>query len=71
MYKTLLYIDAINKNTETFIDSSKEVGLKIDVEKIKYMLLSSHQNAGQSRDIKISNRSIENVSLFRYIWGRK
>jgi hypothetical protein len=44
-------IDTIKKNTETLIDTSKEVGLEINVEKTKYMLLSCHQNAGQNRDI--------------------
>jgi hypothetical protein len=39
-------IDTIKKNTETLIDSSKEVGLEINVERTKYMLLSHHQNAG-------------------------
>jgi hypothetical protein len=33
-------IDTIKKNTETLIDASKEVGLQINVEKSKYMLLS-------------------------------
>jgi hypothetical protein len=45
-------IDTINKNTEMLIDSSTEVGLEINVEKTKYMLLSRHQNACQIRDIK-------------------
>jgi hypothetical protein len=49
-------IDTIKKNTETLIDGSKEVGLEINVEKTKYMLLSRHQNVGQNRDIKIANR---------------
>jgi hypothetical protein len=31
------------------------------------MMLSHHQNAGQSWDIKIANRSIENVSKFKYL----
>jgi hypothetical protein len=31
------------------------------------MLLSRHQNAGQNLDIKIANRSFENVSQFRYL----
>jgi hypothetical protein len=46
---------------------SKEVGLEINVEETKYMLLSRHQNGGQNRDIKIANRSFENVSQFRYL----
>jgi hypothetical protein len=45
-------IDTIKKNTETLIDARKEVGLEINVEKTKYMLLSRHQNVGQNRDIK-------------------
>jgi hypothetical protein len=36
----------MNKNTETLIDASKEVGLEINVEKTKYKLLSRHQNVG-------------------------
>jgi hypothetical protein len=40
-------IDTIKKNTETLIHASKEVGLEINAEKIKYMLLSRHQNVGQ------------------------
>jgi hypothetical protein len=42
-------IDTIKRNTEIVIDVSKEVGLEINVEKTKYMLLSRHQNAGQIR----------------------
>jgi sorting nexin-29 len=60
-------IDAIKKNTETLTDASKEIGLKISVEKTKYMLPSRHRNAGQNRDIKIVNRSFENVSQFNYL----
>jgi hypothetical protein len=30
------------------------------------MLVSRDQNAGQNRDIKIGNRSFENVSQFKY-----
>jgi hypothetical protein len=58
---------SIKKNTETLFDASKEVGLGIIVEKTKYMLLSCHQNAGQNRDIKIANRSFENVSQLKYL----
>jgi hypothetical protein len=52
------------------MDASKEVGLEINVEKTKYMLLSRRQNVGQNRDIKIANRSFENVSQFKYL-GRQ
>jgi hypothetical protein len=57
----------IKKNTETLIDASKEVGLEINVEKTKYVLLSRHQNVSQNRDVKLANRSFENVSQFKYL----
>jgi hypothetical protein len=49
-------IDIIKQNTEALINASKEVGLEVNTEKTKYMLLSRNQNAGQSYDIKIANR---------------
>jgi predicted HTH domain antitoxin len=57
-------IDIVKKKTETLINASKEVGLEINVEKAKHMLVSRHQNIDQNRDIKIANRSFENVSQF-------
>jgi hypothetical protein len=39
----------------------------VNVQKTKYMLLSHHQNVGQNLDIKIANRSFENVSHFKYL----
>jgi hypothetical protein len=60
-------IDTIKKNTETLIDASMEVGLEINVEKTKNMLLSRHQNVGTNRDMKIAKRSFENVSQFKYL----
>jgi hypothetical protein len=60
-------IDTIKKNTETLIDVSKEVGIEINVEKTKYMLLFCHQYVGQNQGIKIANRSFGNVSQFKYL----
>jgi hypothetical protein len=60
-------IGTINKNTETLIDAGKEVGLEVNVEKTKYKLLSRHQNAGQNHDIKVGDRSYENVAQFKYL----
>jgi hypothetical protein len=60
-------IDTINKNTQTLIDASKEVGVEVNIEKTKYMLVFRDQNAGQNREIKIGNRSFENVSQFKYL----
>jgi hypothetical protein len=60
-------IDTIKKNMDILINVSKEIGLEINVDKTKYMLLSRHQNVGQNRDIEIANRSFENVSQFKHL----
>jgi hypothetical protein len=36
----------IKRNTETLIDASKDVGLEVNIENTKYILLSHHQNSG-------------------------
>jgi hypothetical protein len=59
-------INTIKKNTQTLIDARKEVGLKINAKKTKRILLSCHQNVGQSHDIKIANRSFGNVAQLKY-----
>jgi hypothetical protein len=59
-------IDTVKKNTEMLIDASKEVCLEVSVGKTKYMLVCHHQKAGQNQDIKLANRSFENMSHFRY-----
>jgi hypothetical protein len=43
----------LNVKLQTLIDASKEVGLEVNTEKTKYMLLSRHQNAGQNHDINM------------------
>jgi coproporphyrinogen III oxidase-like Fe-S oxidoreductase len=60
-------IDTIQKNTKALLDASKEVGLEVNPEKIKYMLMSHCQKAGQRHSIKIANRSFEEVTEFKYL----
>jgi hypothetical protein len=45
----------------------QDTPLGINIGKAKYMLLSPHWNAGKDHDIKIVNRSFENVSQFKYL----
>jgi hypothetical protein len=46
---------------------SKGVGLEINAEKTKYLLLSLHYNAGQNRETETANRASENVAQFIYL----
>jgi hypothetical protein len=52
-------VDAIRKNIETVIDTSKEVGLEANAENTKCMLMSRHQSGGKNYNILTANRSFE------------
>jgi hypothetical protein len=62
-----LNIDTIQKNKKAPLDASTEVGLEVNPEKTKYMLVSRCQKAGQRQSIKIGNRSFEGVAKFKYL----
>jgi hypothetical protein len=57
---------AIKKNTEALAVASKEIGLEVNAEKTKYMVMSRNQNAGQNQNIKVDNKSFERVEQFKY-----
>jgi hypothetical protein len=59
--------DTIQKNTKALLDASKKVGLEVNPEKTKYMLVSRCQKAGQRQSIKIVKRSFESVAKFKYL----
>jgi hypothetical protein len=59
-------IDTIQRKTKALLDANKEVGLEVNPEKTKYMLVSRCQKTGQGQSIKIGNRSFESVAKFKY-----
>jgi hypothetical protein len=60
-------IHAIKKNTEALVVASKEIGLEVNAEKSKYMVMSRDQNAGQNHNIKADKKSFEWVEQFKYL----
>jgi quinolinate synthase len=46
---------------------NKDIGLEVNVEKTKYMVMSPDQHAGQNHNIKIGNKYFERVEQFRYL----
>jgi hypothetical protein len=60
-------IHTIKKNTKALLDSSKEVGLEVNPEKTKFILMSHYQKIGQKHSIKIANRSFGDVADFKYL----
>jgi hypothetical protein len=60
-------INAIKENTETPLEASRDVGLEINAEKTKYMIMSRHLNSEQNQNIRIAYESFENVATFKYL----
>jgi len=54
------------KNTEALLVSSKEIGLKVNSDKTKYMVMSQDWNAGQGHNIKIDNSSLKGWESSKY-----
>jgi hypothetical protein len=50
-------INTTKENTETPLEASRDVGLEINAEKTKYMIMSRHPNSGLNRNIRITNES--------------
>ena len=57
----------MKKNTEALIVDSKEIGLEVNADKTKYMIMSRDQNAERSHSIKNDNSSFERVEEFKYL----
>jgi hypothetical protein len=60
-------VDTTKKNTEALLGAIKEVGLEVNPERTKYMLMSRSQKIGRKHSIKIANRSFEDVAKFKYL----
>jgi len=69
LYVTVLgrNIHTIKKNTKALVVIGEEIGLDVNAEKIKYMVMSQYQNAGQNHNIKTDNKSFERVERFEYL----
>jgi hypothetical protein len=49
------------------LDACKEIALKVNAEKTKYIFVSRHKNAGQNRNLMIPNKSFENLEKLEYL----
>ena len=46
---------------------TKEIGLEVNADKTKYMVMSGDQTAGLNHTMKVDNSSIERVEEFKYL----
>ncbi|KAJ4433996.1 hypothetical protein ANN_16315 [Periplaneta americana] len=77
LHQLLVYADEVNmlgentqtvrENTEILVEASRAIGLEVNPEKTKYMIMSRDQNIVRDRTIKIGDLSFEEVEKFRYL----
>jgi hypothetical protein len=60
-------VNTIKENTEILLEASRDIGLEINAEKTKYMIMSHYPNSGQNQNIRIANELFENVAKFKYL----
>jgi hypothetical protein len=60
-------VNTIKENLELLLKVNRDIGLEINAEKTKYMIISHHLNSGQNQYIRIANESFENVAEFKYL----
>jgi hypothetical protein len=72
-----LSVHTVKENAEALVVDTKEIGLEVNTDKTKYMLLSRDRNAGRDDSVKTDNyqffqlkyynSSIERVEEFKYL----
>jgi hypothetical protein len=60
-------INTIKENVESVLEANRDLGLEINSEKTKYMIMSHHPYLGQNQNIRIANESFESVTTFKYL----
>ena len=60
-------VHTLKENAEALVVAAKEIGLEVNADKTKYIVMSRDQNAGRSHNMKIDNSSIERVEEFKYL----
>jgi hypothetical protein len=60
-------INTIKENKESLLEAGRDVGLEINAENTKCMIMSHNPNSEQNQNIRTANESFESVVTFKYL----
>jgi hypothetical protein len=61
-------VQTAKEKAEALIVATKNIGLEVNADKTKYMVISRDKNAGQNYSLKTDNSSFERrVEVFKYL----
>ena len=63
-------VHTVKENSEALVVATKEIGLEVNADKTKYMVMSRDRNAGRGHSVNIDNSSIEGWKSSN-IWERR
>ena len=61
----LIFIE--KENAEALVAAAREIGLEVNADKTKYMVMSGDQNAGRIHSVRIDNSTFDRVEEFKYL----
>jgi hypothetical protein len=57
----------LHRKTGALVVASKEIGLELNADKPRHIIMTQDQNAGRNHSIKTVNSSFEMVEQFKYL----
>ena len=60
-------IHILKENAEALVAATREIGLEVNADKTKYMVVSRDQNVGRIHSVRIDNSTFERVEEFKYL----
>ena len=60
-------IHTLKENAEALVAATREIGLEVNTDKTKYMVMSREQNAGRIHSVRTDNSNFDRVEEFKYL----
>ena len=60
-------IHTLKENAEALVAATREIGLEVNADKTKHMVMSRDQNAGRIHSVRIDNSTFDIVEEFKYL----